>query len=105
MARAGQGGGENGPDGWLDWSTGNDPKFPDPLGLHPYGLIAHEVNGVRVVGHHGTSAGCSAMLDIYPDLGYTVAVLSNYDPPAANRVGLHLRGVIASAAPPASPDR
>jgi hypothetical protein len=46
----------------------------------------------------GTSAGCSAMFDLYPELGYTVAVLSNYDPPAAIRVAVHLRGVIASLA-------
>jgi CubicO group peptidase (beta-lactamase class C family) len=37
-------------------------------------------------GHAGEFAGVNARLDIYPWLGYTVAVLANYDEPAAFRV-------------------
>jgi CubicO group peptidase (beta-lactamase class C family) len=36
-------------------------------------------SGVRVVGHSGGAPGISTWLDTYPDLGYTVVVLSNYD--------------------------
>jgi CubicO group peptidase (beta-lactamase class C family) len=36
-------------------------------------------SGVRVVGHAGGAPGISTWLDMYPDLGYTVVVLSNYD--------------------------
>jgi CubicO group peptidase (beta-lactamase class C family) len=37
-------------------------------------------------GHAGAFAGANSRLDIYPWLGYTVVVLSNYDAPAAFRV-------------------
>jgi CubicO group peptidase (beta-lactamase class C family) len=36
-------------------------------------------NGHRVVGHNGGAPGISAVLDMYWDSGYTVAVLANYD--------------------------
>ena len=32
----------------------------------------------RVIGHSGGAPGISANLDIFPDLGYSAAVLSNY---------------------------
>jgi hypothetical protein len=34
---------------------------------------------VRIVGHGGGVPGVAAAVDIYPDLGYTVVVLANYD--------------------------
>lgn len=37
------------------------------------------VNGQRVVGHNGGAPGISAVLDMYLDSGYTVAVMANYD--------------------------
>ena len=37
-------------------------------------------------GHGGAFAGANARLDMYPWLGYTVVVLSNYDQPAAFRI-------------------
>ena len=39
--------------------------------------------GMRTVGHGGRYVGVSADLGLYPELGYTVAVFSNYEPPAA----------------------
>ena len=36
-------------------------------------------NGHRVIGHNGGAPGINAELNIYLDLGYTVAVMSNYD--------------------------
>jgi len=37
------------------------------------------VNGQRIVGHGGGAPGINAVLDIYLDSGYTVAVMANYD--------------------------
>jgi len=37
-------------------------------------------------GHAGAFAGANARLDMYPWLGYTIVVLSNYDQPAAFKV-------------------
>ncbi len=52
------------------------------------------VNGQRVVGHGGGFPGISSQLDIYSGLGYDVAVMSNYDPPAAMHVAGKLRSLI-----------
>ena len=53
---------------------------------YAYGFIDEKVNGVRRFGHGGGFLGINGQLHIYPDLGYTVAVLANYDPPAAENV-------------------
>lgn len=43
------------------------------------GIVKTEEHGVRIVGHSGGNNGVSTNIDIYPDLGYTVIILSNYD--------------------------
>lgn len=47
-------------------------------------------NGVGAVGHGGGAPGMNGDLKIYPQSGYVVAVLSNLDPPAAQRVSTFL---------------
>ncbi len=44
-----------------------------------YGFGEFYVNGQRIIGHNGGAPGVDAQMDIYPKLGYTVIVLSNYD--------------------------
>lgn len=44
------------------------------------------VNGERIIGHSGGSAGANSNLAMYMNSGYTVAVMSNYDPPAAENI-------------------
>jgi hypothetical protein len=34
---------------------------------------------VRIVGHNGGSPGYEGQLDLYPDRGYTVVMLTNQD--------------------------
>jgi CubicO group peptidase (beta-lactamase class C family) len=43
-------------------------------------------NGARHFGHGGGAPGMNGELQIYPQSGYVIAVLSNLDPPAASRV-------------------
>jgi D-alanyl-D-alanine carboxypeptidase len=43
-------------------------------------------SGVRHFGHGGGAPGMNGDLQIYPQTGYVIAVLSNLDPPAASRV-------------------
>ncbi|UCD94846.1 MAG: beta-lactamase family protein, partial [Candidatus Zixiibacteriota bacterium] len=54
-----------------------------------YGYLFGErfPGGHRAIGHNGGAPGINAFFETLPDLGYTVAVLSNYDPPAAETVG------------------
>ncbi len=44
-----------------------------------YGFCETYKNSHRFIGHTGGAPGVDANLEIYPDLGYTVIVLSNYD--------------------------
>ena len=69
-------------------------KVNAPFGKYGYGFGDVNFNGVRSFGHNGGALGISAQLDIYPDLGYTVIVLSNYDPPAMVKVLSKIRTLI-----------
>jgi CubicO group peptidase (beta-lactamase class C family) len=46
---------------------------------YAYGFADTRSNGVRIVGHNGGSPGYEGQLDIYPDRGYTVVILTNQD--------------------------
>jgi CubicO group peptidase (beta-lactamase class C family) len=53
---------------------------------YAYGFGCHSVGGVRIVGHNGGAPGVGAQLDMYLELGYVVALLSNYDAGASMKV-------------------
>jgi CubicO group peptidase (beta-lactamase class C family) len=63
-------------------------------GKYAYGFFDEKVNGKRIVGHGGGFPGINSKLDIYLDSDYTVAVMSNYDPPAAERISEKIRKLI-----------
>ena len=65
-----------------------------PIGRYAYGFSDKEVNGKRLVGHNGGSPGIAANLDMFPDLGYTVAILMNADPPAMMPVIMKIRELL-----------
>lgn len=44
-----------------------------------YGFEVRRYNKTRIVGHGGGWFGITNRMDIYPDLGYVVVILSNYD--------------------------
>jgi CubicO group peptidase (beta-lactamase class C family) len=46
---------------------------------YAYGFDDQTINGVRIVGHNGGSPGFEGQLDIYPDRGYIVVILTNQD--------------------------
>jgi CubicO group peptidase (beta-lactamase class C family) len=62
-----------------------------PSEKYAYGFMDRRVGGARIVGHSGGFPGINSQLDMYLDLGYTVAVMSNYDPPAASRIATRLQ--------------
>jgi len=53
---------------------------------YAFGFEDRRINGIRCFGHGGGAPGMNGMLQICPGPGYVVAVLSNLDPPAAQRV-------------------
>ena len=60
-----------------------------------YGLMVSTVDGKRIVGHSGTFPGIGSRLDLYLDHGYTVVILSNYDPHITQAIGNKIREWIA----------
>ena len=62
--------------------------------LYAYGIFEKKLPSERIVGHGGGFPGINGQLDIYWTRGYAVAVLSNYDPPAAENVAQKIRSFI-----------
>jgi D-alanyl-D-alanine carboxypeptidase len=54
-------------------------------GKYAYGFFDRNEGGIRSFGHGGGAPGMSGDLRIFPQSGYVIAVLSNLDPPAAQR--------------------
>lgn len=58
--------------------TGVKP-YSDPNSEYGFGFIVSRYNGTRIIGHGGGWVGITNKFDMYPDLGYTVVILSNID--------------------------
>jgi CubicO group peptidase (beta-lactamase class C family) len=59
---------------------------------YAYGFIDRVQGGRRLVGHGGGFPGMSGELSFEPAGGYTVVVLSNFDPPAASVIEAFILG-------------
>lgn len=44
-----------------------------------YGFAEELANGARLMNHSGAVVGGEARFEVYPELGYTVVSLTNYD--------------------------
>ncbi len=53
---------------------------------YAYGFFERRLNNIHSVGHSGGFQGISSSLRMYLEIGYTITVMSNYDPPVANQV-------------------
>jgi D-alanyl-D-alanine carboxypeptidase len=67
-------------------------------GKYGYGFGEDSSDGVRCVGHGGGAPGMNGDLQIC-DSGYTIAVLSNLDPPTASRISDFIRHRLPVKAP------
>jgi CubicO group peptidase (beta-lactamase class C family) len=70
------------------------PDPEKPASRYAYGIMERTVGAERIVGHGGGFMGINGQLDIYWESGYVVAVLSNYDPPAAGALAQKIQGLI-----------
>jgi D-alanyl-D-alanine carboxypeptidase len=55
-------------------------------GKYAHGFMDRDFGGIQCFGHSGGAAGMNGDLEICGESGYTVVVLANVDPPAAQRV-------------------
>src|SRR5262249_28586974 len=77
--------------------AGKVPWPDNPGVLCAYGWQDKHVNGCRIVGHGGSGLGVSGYFDLYTDGGYLVAILANYDPPVARRLGQLLQEILTAS--------
>jgi CubicO group peptidase (beta-lactamase class C family) len=61
---------------------------------YAYGFGDEVVNGTRIFGHNGGAPGIGSDLSMYPELGYTSVVMTNYDPPLMMPVVKRIREMI-----------
>jgi CubicO group peptidase (beta-lactamase class C family) len=66
---------------------------------YAYGIGNMNLEGLRCFGHDGGAPGMNGALSICPKDGYVIAILSNFDPPAAEREGEWLAARLPVAAP------
>jgi CubicO group peptidase (beta-lactamase class C family) len=70
----------------MEEATGGQVPMFGPGEKYGYGFMEGHVHGARWFGHGGGGPGVSASFTVFPDSGYTVIVLANADPPAADWV-------------------
>ena len=84
---------------WLDslWTARVKTSIMTQETWYGYGFFVRQTALGRRVGHTGGSPGVADAVDIYPDKGYVVAVLTNQDGPglqiAMRKITAGLEGV------------
>ncbi len=78
------------------------PRSTTPMGSYGYAIQLDRWGKRRIVGHGGGFPGVSTELYMIEDTPYTLVILSNYDPGAAERVGGVIVPLLASLPLPSS---
>jgi D-alanyl-D-alanine carboxypeptidase len=81
---------------YTDIVTTGKVKVPagQPMNEYGYGFTISTPDGKRIVGHGGAGAGVAGKFEMYPELGYIVVILTNYELPAMMPVIMKTRGLI-----------
>jgi CubicO group peptidase (beta-lactamase class C family) len=74
-------------------------RVATPFGLEAYGFGVQTVNGNKCFGHNGSSRGVNGDLEMCLDSSYTVVVLANVDPPAAEQISQFIIGRLSATKP------
>ncbi len=62
--------------------------------MYGYGFGVHKFGSLTRYGHNGGAPGINSFFGVYQPINYTVVVLSNYDPPSAERIGNKIHSLI-----------
>jgi CubicO group peptidase (beta-lactamase class C family) len=85
------------------WRGRVQGKSSDGKLSYGYGFARMDFpDGRWLVGHNGGSLGVNAEFETFPDEGYTIVALSNYDPPAATQAIAMARRAVLGQSPCAS---
>ncbi len=71
---------------------------------YAYGFGDNVIDGRHIVGHNGGGPGIGANFDMFPEVGYTAVILSNYSAPTMMPVVKKVRELIATNTSTASSD-
>jgi CubicO group peptidase (beta-lactamase class C family) len=63
---------------------------PSSRASYGYGFGSGDLEGHRCFGYNGGAPGMNGSLNICPKDGYVIAVLSNLDPPVADRIAQYV---------------
>ena len=63
---------------------------------YAYGFGDDVMDGRHIVGHNGGGPGIGANFDMFPEIGYTAVILSNYSAPTMMPVVKKVRALIAT---------
>jgi CubicO group peptidase (beta-lactamase class C family) len=74
--------------------SGKVPMDKNGSARYAYGFVENCESGQRTISHAGAFAGINTLFEMHPDSGYTLIVLSNYDPPSAFQVGDRARRLL-----------
>jgi CubicO group peptidase (beta-lactamase class C family) len=81
---------------YTDLAMTGKVRTDEPGGAkYAFGMEEKFLNGVRIVGHSGGGPGIDSTVNMYPDLGYTVAIMTNLDDDVSlvnNRLQMELTG-------------
>jgi len=75
------------------------PQVKNPFGMDAYGFGVQTLNGNQCVGHNGGAPGVNGDLETCDNFTYTVVVLSNIDPPAADQASHFIINRLSPPAP------
>jgi D-alanyl-D-alanine carboxypeptidase len=77
---------------FVDMLTSGKVSTPMPEMKYAYGFEERITpDGIRAIGHGGGAPGMNTSFAVYPDMGYTIIILANQDPPAADEAGKFIR--------------
>jgi CubicO group peptidase (beta-lactamase class C family) len=75
-------------------------KAPMPRdGSYGYGLMVHPLNGNTCIGHAGGYPGMNADIELCDNSRYVLIVLTNVDPPVAQRLGFFIANWVTQSKP------
>jgi D-alanyl-D-alanine carboxypeptidase len=73
---------------YTEMLTTGKVNTPMPGLKYAYGFEERNTpDGIRSIGHGGGAPGMNGSFTIFPNTGYTIIVLANIDPPAADEIG------------------
>lgn len=87
---------------YTDIVTTGKVEVAGPDRKYAYGFGDNVIDGRHIVGHNGGGPGIGANFDMFPEIGYTAVILSNFSAPTMIPVVKKVRDLIPTSSAPTS---